>query len=438
MTLLPYRPPAAIGPFATTILSTATLERARAIVDDVRRGGEPRLRGWAEALGDIAPGGPLWLGPDVLANALRRLPSADRDVLERTASRIASFAETHRSALVDVELAVPGGTAGVTYRAVSTAGCYAPGGRYPLPSSVLMTGMTARAAGVSSIWVASPRPTDVTLAAAAIVGAQGLLAVGGAQAIAALAYGVGRPACDVVVGPGNRFVTAAKSLVAADVRTDGVAGPSELVVVADRDANPERIAADLLAVAEHDPDAGAGLISLSPSLLGQVREALERQLADLPSADVARRALALGWSTEVSSWRACAALCDRVAPEHLELHVADAATKAIDLRHYGCLFVGEGAAEVAGDYGVGPNHVLPTGGSARRRGGLSVLDFLGARTWLKLDDARGAQPVYDDAAAMARIEGLEGHARAADLRRRPSDGWPDDITFSPPHHRRVC
>src|SRR5207253_886286 len=211
---------------------------------------------------------------------------------------------------------------------------YAPGGRYPLPSSVLMTAVTARVAGVRDIWVASPKPQGLTLAAAAIAGADGVLAAGGAHAIAALAYGAGPIAPrDIIVGPGNRYVTAAKQLVAGAVAIDMLAGPSELTVFADDGADPGTVAA--------------------------------------------------------------------VAPR---------------LGHYGALFVGAGAAEVLGDYGAGPNHVLPTGGTARSTGGLSVYTFLRVRTWLRIDDRAAAVPLIEDAIWLGRAEGLEGHARAAERR----------------------
>ncbi|MGE3880902.1 MAG: histidinol dehydrogenase, partial [Planctomycetota bacterium] len=301
--------------------------------------------------------------------------------------------------------------------AVERAGCYAPGGRYPLPSSILMTAITARVAGVHTVHVASPRPSALTLATAAIAGADGLLAMGGAQALAALVHakdGIG--GADVVVGPGNRFVTAAKKLLAGEVGIDMLAGPSELVVLADDSADPATIAADLIAQAEHDPHARTILIARgAPSLVARVREQLERQLRDLPTAAIARESLAAGAATVVDSTAAMIALCDHLAPEHLQVMLADAKAVAPRLRHYGGLFFGAAGAEVFGDYGLGPNHVLPTGGTARQSGGLSVFTFLRIRTFLELD--RVPPGLIEDTAALARLEGLEGHARAAELRR---------------------
>jgi len=398
----------------------AVLKEAAAIVEDVRARGEIGLRAHAERLGDLAPGTPLVHDRAALAAAFAAESTATRRLLERTARRIRDFARAQRRALVPLDVAVPGGRAGHTVSPVERAGCYAPGGRFPLPSSVLMTAVTARAAGVREVWVASPRPSRIVLAAAHVAGADALVAVGGAQAIAALAYGAGPvPACDIVVGPGNRWVTAAKSLVAGHVVIDMLAGPSELVVLADDSADPALVAADLLAQAEHDPEALPVLISLDPSLPKRVERELAGRLASLPGASVARAALAHGFCLIARDESEAVAACDAIAPEHVELMVRAPRQVLRRLRHYGAAFLGRNSAEVFGDYGAGPNHVLPTGGAARGCGGLSVLSFLRVRTWLRMDGAR-VPALSRDTAALARLEGLEGHARAADLRRSPA------------------
>ena len=396
-----------------------TLSTAAAIVDRVRDGGEEELRRLAERFGDLEPGQPLvYLRGDLEATISDMEPEV-LALLERTADRIAAFAGAQRRSLADLEVPVQGGTAGHTCAPVERAGCYAPGGRYPLPSSVLMTAVTARAAGVAEVWVASPRPAAVTLAAAAIAGADAVLTVGGAHAIAALAYGAGPvPSCDVVVGPGNRWVTAGKRLVAGDVGIDMLAGPSELVVLADDSADPTIIAADLLAQAEHDPDALPVLVTPSPQLLDAVDAELERQLADLPTKGIAAAALDHGFAVLADDLDACVRVCDSLAPEHLQVLTDSAHAAAERLSHWGGLFIGIESAEVFGDYGVGPNHTLPTGGIARFKGGLSVFDFLRVRTWLKLENGDAAEDMARDAAALARLEGLEAHARAAELRAR--------------------
>ena len=396
-----------------------TLAAASAIVQDVRDRGESALREHAERLGDVPAGGPLFLDRDTLCREREALPSSEVALLERTAERIRAFAVAQSKTMVEARMGIEGGTAGHTISPVDRAGCYAPGGRFPLPSSVLMTAVTARAAGVPEVWVASPRPAPITLAAAAVAGADGVVPVGGAQAIAAMAYGAGPvPAVDVIVGPGNRFVTAAKQLVVGRVGIDMLAGPSELLVLADDGADAEVVAADLLAQAEHDFDARPVLVTTSAEVADQVSEAMDRQLADLPTADTARVAAGEGFAVVCEDWDQALAVCDRIAPEHLEVMTRVPERDARRLHHYGALFLGSGAAEVLGDYGAGPNHVLPTGSSARFKGGLSVFDFLRIRTWMRVDDLERAQTLVADAAQLARQEGLEAHARSAGKRKR--------------------
>jgi len=395
----------------------ADLAAAETIIAAVRRDGRRALMEYGQKFGDLGPGGQLVYGPDELAAVLAGLPADQRAVLERTAERIARFARAQREILKDLNISVQGGRAGWRFFPVGRAGCYAPGGRFPLPSSVLMTSVTARVAGVGEIWIASPRPGDLTLAAAAIGGADAVVAAGGAQAIAALAYGIeGVPRCDVIVGPGNRFVTAAKQLVTGQVGIDMLAGPSELLILADGEAEPATIAADLLAQAEHDPDAVTILVTTDMNLGDAVNRELERQLDDLPTAEIAEYALGNGGVVTALDLDQAVALCNAFAPEHLELIVADPDGVADRLNCYGTLFLGGGSAEVLGDYGAGPNHVLPTGGTARFSGPLSVQNFLVGRTWLRMEPGPEADDLARDAIALARIEGLEGHARSAEHR----------------------
>jgi phosphoribosyl-ATP pyrophosphohydrolase/phosphoribosyl-AMP cyclohydrolase/histidinol dehydrogenase len=416
---LTHRSPDAV-PRDAVVVATAAIEA-------VRSRGEQALREYAERFGDVPTGAPLVIDRDALARALARLPASDRERLERVATRIRSFAEAQRQALALVTVPVPGGAAGHWVAPVERAGCYAPGGRYPLPSSVLMTAVTARVAGVREVWVASPNPPPITLAAAAVADADGLLCAGGAHAIAALAYGAGPISpCDAIVGPGNRFVTAAKQLVAGrgGVAIDALAGASELLVFADAGADPGAAAAELLAQAEHDPDARPMLVTTDATFADRVDEELGRRLADLPTAGVARAALANGGVIVVRDVDDGLTTCDAIAPEHLWLDLRDAAAVAPRLAHYGALFIGSGSSVVLGDYGAGPNHVLPTAGTARQAGGLSVYAFLRVRTWLRIDDSVAAGPLFDDAAWFARVEGLEAHARAAERRASASTSSP--------------
>jgi phosphoribosyl-ATP pyrophosphohydrolase/phosphoribosyl-AMP cyclohydrolase/histidinol dehydrogenase len=405
-------------PSARQAVAPDALATARDIIDDVRLRGEVALREQAERLGDIEPGGQLFFSRDELQAMVKGFPSDQLALLQRCADRIRRFAEAQRASLQEMTIDVPGGQAGQVVAPVDRAGCYAPGGRFPLPSSVLMTAVTARAAGVEQVWVASPRPAPVTVAAAVVAGADGLLAAGGAQAIAALAYGAGPlPGCDAVVGPGNRFVTAAKQLVAGQVAIDMLAGPSELVVFADDTADAATVAADLLAQAEHDPDALPLLVTTSAALVERVNHVLPEQLQTLSTAATAGAALKQGFAVVVKDIDQGVALCDLLAPEHLELHLREPEPVFRRCRHYGAAFVGERAAEVLGDYAAGPNHTLPTGGTARYTGGLSVFNFLRIRTWLAVDDNEGTRELASDAEALARLEGLEGHALSACRRR---------------------
>ena len=400
-------------------VDSATLTTAAEMLDDIRRSGDAAALGHAVRLGDLRVGERHLYTPDDLRAARSRLPVREREVLQRVAERIRAFALAQRGCLNDLTLSVPGGEAGHTCIPVRSAGCYAPGGRFPLPSSVLMTAVTARAAGVERVWVASPRPTDATLAAAAIAGADGLLAIGGVQGVAALArglLGVPEGGCDMIVGPGNRWVTAAKLLISGEVGIDMLAGPSELVVLADETADARVVAADLLAQAEHDDDAIPILISTSTTLIAGVVDELQRQLTTLPTHATARGALRNGYAVVASSMEQAAALSDDIGPEHLEIHARDAQRIASGIRNAGAVFIGAGAAEVLGDYGAGPNHVLPTGGTSRFRAGLSVFTFLRARTWIRIDEVARAAPILEDAAALARMEMLEGHARSAESR----------------------
>ncbi|MEO0459456.1 MAG: histidinol dehydrogenase [Myxococcota bacterium] len=412
--------PDALPPRGKMGLDAETLASVASIVEAVETGGEPEIRRYAERFGELQPGDALLHGADELRAALDALASSERELLERVASRIRSFATHQRQTLKDLDVEIEGGRAGHRWSPMERAGCYAPGGRFPLPSSVLMTAVTARVAGVDEVWVVSPKPTAVTLAAAAVAGADGLIPVGGAHAIAALAFGVGGvPKVDVIVGPGSRWVAAAKKLVSGQVAIDMIAGPSELVVLADDTADPATVAADLLAQAEHDDDAIPVLVTTSATLADSVDAELSVQLADLPTAATARVAVTHGFSVVVVDIGAGIGVCDQLAPEHLQLMCRDAAEVGRRLRHYGGLFVGDRAAEVFGDYGAGPNHVLPTGGTARLTGGLSVVDFMRLRTWLDIHDG---EQVANDAARLARLEGLEGHARAAERRYPNSRG----------------
>ena len=402
---------------ARPALDPQALAGAAEIIEQVRTGGLAALTELAIRFGERAPGEPILLGRTEMKRALDALDPDDRGVLERTAERISAFAASQRDSIRPLTVPTAGGEMGHTVEPVGAAGCYAPGGRYPLPSSALMTAVTARVAGCERVVVATPGAHPVTLAAAAVAGADACLAIGGAHAIVALALGFeGFDPVDVIAGPGNKWVTAAKHLVSGSVGIDMLAGPSELLVVADDTADPALVAADLLAQAEHDDDAVPVLVTTSERLAISVERELAAQLETLDTRDTARRALANGFVTVGGGLDEALTLADRIAPEHLELMLADAPAAATRVRNAGGVFIGPRTAEVFGDYGLGPNHTLPTGGSARYQAGLSVIHFLRLRTWMRMDQ----QPdpaIIADAERLARMEGLTAHARAAAARR---------------------
>ena len=399
-------------------------EQALAMIEDVKANKEDGLLKHAWRLGDLPSGDRKYtVTRDELRAAFEAAEPSLQGLLERVAARVRTFAEAQRASITTVSTEIEGGAAGQQVVPVSSAGCYAPGGRYPLPSSVIMTAVTARAAGVGRVVVASPRPSPVTLAAAYVAGADLLLAVGGAHAVAALAYGLGDALApvDLICGPGNKWVTAAKSIVSGFCGIDMLAGPSEVLVIADASADPQVVAADLLAQAEHDVEARPILVTPDAAVIASVNRALQSQLETLTTSEVAIPAVQKGFAVLVGDIAEAVRVSDRIAPEHLEIQTANAQAVGESCANYGGLFIGAHAAEVLGDYGAGPNHVLPTAGTGKYTGGLSVHTFLRQRTWMRIDDLVAAQRQVEDSVALARLEGLEGHARAAE-RRLIADG----------------
>lgn len=400
------------------LIDAETRDLVSGILRDVQANPD-RLLHYAHRLDGLASNDPLVFERQDLERAYLSLTSDDQALLDRTHARIETFAQAQRACLQDLDMPIPGGRAGHRFEPYRVAGCYAPGGRFPLPSSVLMTVVPAKVAGVSRVWVASPRPAVWVRAAAYRAGADALVAIGGAQAVGAMAYGIAPvPGCDVIVGPGNRYVTAAKHLVQEQVAIDMLAGPSELLVLADHSADPDLVACDLLAQAEHDPDAWPVLITTDAQLGERVRGCLRERLASLATRDIAVQALAKGGFVLASSLCEMIGLSNAIAAEHVELLVQDAPALVSQLTRFGALFIGSASAEVMGDYGAGPNHVLPTGGSAGLRGGLSVMDFMSMRTWMQLDKQDpGFVALTQDSEALAQHEGLAAHALAARVRR---------------------
>lgn len=413
---------AAVDSAASTTVDAAV----RGILEAVRAEGDAAVRRYASRFDRSSPQR-LEVPRATVEAALDRLRADDPTLVEALSyarGNIETFAQLQRRQFSDFETEIgPGLWAGQRVIPVARAAVYVPGGRFPLVSTVLMGVLPAKVAGVAEVIVISP-PTDDgvpdrrILAAAALAGADRVYAIGGAQAIAAAAYGTESvPRVDVVVGPGNKYVASAKRLAFGEVGIDFVAGPTDVLVVADADADPDLVAADLLAQAEHDPDARARALVPSRAFGQAVGAAVERRLPALDTASVARASLAAGGALLVYDDRDQAiAAADRIAPEHLELHVTDADAWTPRFRNYGSVFIGTAAAEALGDYTAGINHTLPTSGSARYTGGLSVRHFLKTVTSLRGTSGAGYERARRAAEVIARAEGLSGHAASAAAR----------------------
>lgn len=399
-----------------------TTERAvAAMIADVRARGDEALRDMGERFDGVRLDA-LEIPPARWKAALDALDADVRRALERAAANLSTFHRAQMPADVSVEVE-PGVRVTRTWSPLRRVGVYAPGGRAAYPSSVLMGVVPARAAGVEEVIVCSPpgasgTPPDAVLAACAIAGADRIFATGGAGAIAALGYGTASiPAVDSIIGPGNRWVTEAKRQVAGRVPIDGPAGPSEVLVLADDAADAELVAHELMAQAEHDPDAACVLVTTSEELAAGVRAVLTRQLEAAFRRDVAAAALAgAGALLVADDLDAAVAFADAYAPEHLSIMTADASRVAARISTAGTIFVGACASVAFGDYLTGANHVLPTGGRARSFSGLSLQHYLRSYTVQEIT-REGADGLASDVATLAAAEGLPAH-RAAALARR--------------------
>jgi histidinol dehydrogenase len=380
----------------------------RRIVNDVRRNGDRAVRRYAARWDDLGKDEALRVPEAELREAWEKADPALKAAIEQAAGNIARYAEWQAPEEWRREIQ-PGVVVGQLVRPLESVGCYVPGGRYPLPSTLLMTVIPAQVAGVSKIRVASPRPAQATLAAAAFLGVHEFYRVGGAQAIAALAYGTEEiPRVDKIVGPGNRYVTAAKKMVAFDCAIEFLAGPTEAVIISE-DGDPDCIASDLVAQAEHDPDALCIFITTSRALATRVQKEVRMRVRSNPIAaqSLSRRGAIL----LVASLEQAIEMSNRIAPEHLTVPAALAPA----VQHAGSVFLDEFTPQAAGDYVSGPNHVLPTGGMARVRGGLSVLDFVRVIACQQVS-REGIAGIAPPGIALATAEGLKGHAEAFEVR----------------------
>lgn len=392
---------------ATRIRDRVTETRASAIVERVRRGGDAALVKYARDLDGLKAG--IEVPRAQWVAQAKALSPAVRAAIKRAAVNIRSVA---RAQVPKGWRKTVGAGISVEQRVIplSRVGCYVPAGRYPLPSSLLMTAIPARAAGVPDVIVACPRPDAAVFAAALEAGVDRLFQVGGAHAVAAMAYGTRTvPRVDKIVGPGNRWVSAAKSLVSADCGIDFYAGPTEILIVT-ATGSAAAIAADLIAQAEHDPDARAVFITWNARLAAQVAREVARQM---PSTGPALQSLERhGGIIVCRTMTEAIDLANQAASEHLVV-----GTEALAKRVWnaGAVFVGEWTAQVAGDYAIGSNHVLPTAGAARYRGGLNAADFVKLVSVQRMTK-QGLQRIAKTVTTLARAEGLEGHARSIEIR----------------------
>jgi histidinol dehydrogenase len=381
------------------------------IVEAVRRRGDEAVLEYARKF-DGLEGADLTVPQSQLQSALDQVSPEFRQALETAAKNVREFAVLQLPKASWFTFP-DGRKLGHIVRPLESMGAYIPAGRYPLPSTLLMTVIPAQIAGVKTIAVTSPRPSVEILAAASFLNAPNVFRIGGAQAIAAFAFGTATvPKVDRIVGPGNIYVAAAKKLLSGEVGIDFIAGPTEIVIIAD-DADPRHIAADMLAQAEHDVEASAILLTTSQNLAERVVQEVERQLQSLPTAPVAREAI-LNNSAVILCPSVSAAVdaSNRLAPEHLAIYDASLLPQ---IQHAGSIFIGPSSPEAAGDYASGPNHVLPTSGVARIRGGLSSADFVKIISVQELthDSLSHLAPAIT---TLARAEGLEAHARSVEVR----------------------
>lgn len=394
----------------------------RDIITNVRRRGDEAVVEYTNRFDrmSVASMAELEISQERMKAALGRISAEQRKALEFSVQRIRDYHEHQRAE--SWSYTEPDGTMlGQKVTALDRVGLYVPGGKAAYPSSVLMNAVPAKVAGVNEIIMVVPTPdgevNDLVLAAAAIVGVDRAFAVGGAQAVAALAYGTATiPQVDKIVGPGNIYVATAKGMVFGAVGIDMIAGPSEILVICDGETNPDWVAMDLFSQAEHDEDAQSILVSHSAAFLDQVQASIERLLPEMERAEIIGKSLnGRAAMIHVRDLDEAAKVSNYVAPEHLELSVEDPDELLENIRHAGAIFMGRYTAEALGDYCAGPNHVLPTSRTARFSSPLGVYDFQ-KRSSLIMCSADGASFLGKSASVLARGEGLTAHARSAEYR----------------------
>lgn len=389
-------------------------DAVKEIIADVRQNGNSAVKKYSEKFDGIETDC-RELSEEEIENAVKSLDDEVLEALKFSVRNVEEFAKAQLGSVKNTMVQADGAILGHKIIPLEKVGCYIPGGNYPLPSTAIMTIVPAVVAGVKEIIAVSPKAKPVTVAAAKLAGATKIFNIGGVQAIAALAYGTETiDAVDKIVGPGNKYVATAKKIVYGDCGIDFVAGPSEVMVVADNSANPEFVAADLLAQCEHDKDARAYLLCFDMDFAVKVDECARKFLETLQTADIARVSYEKSTAYVVKDLQEAVEIANKKAPEHLELCL-NGVENSVDLfRNYGSLFIGNYSAEVFGDYVSGTNHTLPTGRAARYTGGLSVFDYVKIQTFQKIENV---EKFAKYASILAEQEGLFAHKLASDVRK---------------------
>lgn len=407
-----------------SISDQSVQESVSTIIADVRSRGDEAVVEWTNKLDGLSVDkvSALEISKDELQESLKKIPSEQAAALENAAARIRRYHEKQRQGSWDYTDA-DGSVFGQKVTPIDRVGMYVPGGKASYPSTVLMDAIPAKVAGVQEIIATLPTPrgekNTLVLAALALTGVDRVFTMGGAQAVAALAYGTSSiPRVDKIVGPGNIYVATAKKAVFGQVGIDMVAGPSEILLICDGKTNPDWIAMDLFSQAEHDEDAQSILVSNDPEFMNAVAQSIERLLPEMPRRDIITASLEKrGIFIKVSNLQEAVEVCNLVAPEHVELSIENPESLLAGIRHAGAIFLGRYSSESLGDYCAGPSHVLPTSGTARFSSALGVYDFQKRSSIINCSE-EAAKELANTASVLANAEGLFAHARAAELRKK--------------------
>ncbi len=394
-----------------------SLESVAKIIDDVKKDGDSAVRKYSQQF-DGCTRESFLLTKQEIDEAYSKVDEKTIDALTYAIKNVKEFAQKQLHTVSNLDTTVDGNKLGHRIVPLEKVGCYIPGGNYPLPSTAFMTIVPAKVAGVKEVVACSPRIQPVTVVACDLAGADKIFAVGGVQAVAAMAYGTQSITnVNKIVGPGNKYVTSAKKQVFGECGIDFLAGPSEVLIIADETAKPEFVAADMLAQCEHDLDARAYLVCFSKEFAQQVGDYAEKFMQELKTSDIARKAWDKSYAVLVDDIAQAIEISEQRAPEHLELCIKDAENYIDKFTNYGSLFIGNYSAEVFGDYASGTNHTLPTNQVAKYSGGLSVFDYIKIQTYQIINPDNSKQ-LMNVTELLASKEGLEAHSLAAKVRKR--------------------